>query len=423
VTPKLGASYDVFGNGRTALKVSLNKYLLGYGTAGFFENSLSSAPHPINTLTTNTQIGWNDANHDFVPQCDILNPLPNGECAGWSSPFGSLAPITTYDSNLLTGWGKRNYNWEFSAGVQHEILPRVSVDVSYFRRVFGNFQMTKNRAVSSADFNKFTFTVPTDSRLPNSGATLTAFDARAPQAFFQDYFVSLADDQDVKITDHWDGVDVTANARLRNGLTLQGGLSVGRESLNECDLMNKFPENTLRFLAGPSAGDHAGASPSFLPFFAATPLDYCNRNEGFTPSVKLLGAYTFPKIDVQVAGTYQSIPGGLEEAQYLEFTGGTLGRAYGTSPIVPFREFQIVEPGSLRLDRINQFDFRVSKIFKLAGTRTNVNFDLYNVFNNNAVTQENFTYVAVPGAPGGPWRQPQYVVPSRFFKLSAQFDF
>jgi hypothetical protein len=57
ITPKLGASYDVFGNGKTAFKVSLNKYLLGYGTLGFFENGLSSNPHPINTLTTNTSIG------------------------------------------------------------------------------------------------------------------------------------------------------------------------------------------------------------------------------------------------------------------------------------------------------------------------------------------------------------------------------
>jgi len=423
ITPKLGASYDLFGGGKTALKVSLNKYLLGYGTAGFFENGLSSAPHPINTLTTSTTIGWNDANGDFVPQCDVLNPAPNGECSGWSSPFGSLVPTTSYDPKLLSGWGRRNYNWEFSVGVQHEILPRVSVEASYFRRIFGNFQMTSNRALSAASFDRFTFTVPNDPRLPNAGATLTAVDARFPQAFAQDYFVTLADDQNVNMTDHWDGVDLTTHARLRN-LTLQGGLSVGREALNQCDLMNKFPENTLRFLPGPSAGDHAGGSPSFLPFFAAEPLDYCNRNEGFAPQVKVLGSYLLSKIDVQVAATYQSIPGGLEEAQYLEFTTGSLRRAYGTSPIVPFREFQIVEPGSLRLDRINQFDFRVSKIFKMGRTKTNVNFDLYNVFNNNAVTQENFTYVFVPGVPAAnPWRQPQYVVPSRFFKLSAQFDF
>jgi hypothetical protein len=109
ITPKLGASYDVFGNGKTAFKVSLNKYLLGYGTLGFFENGLSSNPHPINTLTTNTSIGWNDANHDLVPPCNLLNPAANGECTGWANPgFGSLVPTTTYDPNLLTGWGKRN---------------------------------------------------------------------------------------------------------------------------------------------------------------------------------------------------------------------------------------------------------------------------------------------------------------------------
>jgi hypothetical protein len=89
--------------------------------------------------------------------------------------------------------------------------------------------------------------------------------------------------------------------------------------------------------------------------------------------------------------------------------------------VAPFRIFQIIEPGTLRLDRINQLDLRVSKIFRLGITRTNVNFDLYNVFNSTAVTQENLTYTP-PFIPNS-WRQPQYVVPSRFFKLSAQFDF
>jgi hypothetical protein len=324
----------------------------------------------------------------------------------------------------MTGWGKRNYNWEFSAGIQHEILPRVSVDVSYYRRIYGNFQMQKANALTAADFDKFQFTVPTDPRLgSNSGKTLTAYDLRFPLAFIpQQYFQTLADDQGVTMKDHWNGVDITANARLMNGLTMQGGVSIGRETVDQCDLFNKFPENELRFLPGPSGGDHVGATPSILPFFAAEPLDYCNRNEGFQPAWKGLGAYNFQKIDVQVSGTFQSTPGGLEEADYLEFTGGTLGRPYGTSLIVPFREFQIVEPGSLRLPRINQLDLRISKIFKFGGTKTIVNLDWYNALNNHAITQENFTYTP-PFIPGNPWQQPQYVIPSTFFKISAQFDF
>jgi hypothetical protein len=424
ITPKLGASYDVFGNGKTAIKLSLNKYLLGYGTAGFFENGLSSDPNPINSLVTSVTIPWKDANGDKVPQCDLLNPNANGECGPYSNPaFGTLAPNRTFDPNLLTGWGKRNYNWEFSAGVQHELLPRVSVDVSYFRRIYGNFQMTSSKAVTPADFDTFTFQVPNDPRLPNAGQTLSAVDMRFPFPFLPpQYFTTLADSQNVKITDHWDGVDFTVNARPRTGVTLQGGISVGREDFNQCDLFSKFPENTLRFLPGPTGGDHAGALPSILPFFAAEPLNFCDRNEGFTPQVKVLGSYLLPKVDVQVSGVYQSIPGALEEADYLEFTTGTLGRSYGTSLIAPFREFQIVPPGSLRFPRINQFDFRVSKIFRVGKTRTSANFDLYNVFNNNAVTQENATFLP-PFIPGNPWQQPQYAIPSRFFKLSAQFDF
>src|SRR4029450_10372475 len=98
---------------------------------------------------------------------------------------------------------------------------------SYFRRVFGNFQLTDNRALSSADFDRFTFAVPTDSRLPNSRPPLTAVDAKCPKAWAQDYFVTLADDQDVKITDHWNGVDFTVNARPRTGLTFGGSAGLG----------------------------------------------------------------------------------------------------------------------------------------------------------------------------------------------------
>ena len=155
----------------------------------------------------------------------------------------------------------------------------------------------------------------------------------------------------------------------------------------------------------------------------ATPLEYCDSGfpgqnlatGGFATQAKAFGAYVFPKIDVQVSGTFQSIPGQIVEADYNSFSVGTLGRPFGSSVIVPFRSFQIAEPGDVRMDRINQFDLRVSKILRFRTTRTNVNFDLYNVFNSNAITAENFASDA--------WRQPPYVIPARFFKLSAQFDF
>ena len=116
ITPKLAATYDLFGNGKTALKTTLNKYLLGYGTFAFGENGLSSDPNPIFRLVNNATRTWVDADHDFVPDCNLQNFAENGECGALDNPnFGTIIPGTSYDPDLLEGWGKRQFNWEFSA--------------------------------------------------------------------------------------------------------------------------------------------------------------------------------------------------------------------------------------------------------------------------------------------------------------------
>jgi hypothetical protein len=76
---------------------------------------------------------------------------------------------------------------------------------------------------------------------------------------------------------------------------------------------------------------------------------------------------------------------------------------------------QIVEPGSGYGDRMNQFDFRISKLFRYAGTRTMVGLDMYNLFNSTPVLTENQVY-------GPAFRSPISMLQARFFKFSAQFD-
>jgi hypothetical protein len=414
ITPKMGATYDLFGTGRTALKVTLNKYLEGMGTtgAGGVPN-VSDAPNPISRLNNQTTRPWIDNGvnggiaGDFVPQCNLQDYTANGECGALvnAAIFGTIVPGTTYDPDVMVGWGKRFYNWEFTGSVQHELMPRVSLNIQYARRWYGNFRIFDDRAISAADFDRFTMTVPTDSRLPNSGGSLTGFDLKPTAPATQQLFVTMADNFGEQ-TERFDAINVSVQARMQSGLVVQGGFGPGRQVTDDCDIVDDVPELLQAALLIPS---RSGVTTS-------RPLERCRENNGWRTGVSGLASYTIPKIDVLVSGTYQNQPGGQINANVVNFpaTSTTLGRAFTGAPAG--RGFNLVPAGEVYIERLNQIDFRVAKLFRLRGTRTSINFDFYNILNSNSVLTENQTF-------GAAWRTPQSILLPRLFKLSAQFDF
>ena len=396
VTPRMGAAYDVFGNGKTAVKISLNKYLIGADGPAFTYGTQA----PYGRVVHSTTRTWRDANSNFVPDCDLTSTAANGECGALADTnFGKAGLSTTYDPNAVTGWGKRSFDWEFATSVQQQIFPRVSVEAGYFRRWYGNFAVTDNLAVAASDFDTFSITAPVDSRLPGGGGNALGGLSNLNPAKFgvaANNFVTQASNYGAQM-EHWNGVDFSINARLVQGLLLQGGVGTGRTSTDNCAIVAQVPE--------------VNATQT-----AAVPLGYCHVDTKFLTGVKALSSYTLPKINIHVGGSFQSNPGPAVVASYNAPNASvapSLGRALsGGSANVTVN---LVPPGTMYGDRVNQFDLRVGKVFRFGQRRASVNLDVYNALNSSAVLTESQAY--------GTFRVPQIVMVGRFFKVSTQVDF
>ena len=85
LNPRIGAAYDLFGDGRTALKGGINRYVAGAST------TVAQTFGP--TANFSTTRNWTDANGNFSPDCDLKNPARAGSAR--APVVTSAAPTTT----------------------------------------------------------------------------------------------------------------------------------------------------------------------------------------------------------------------------------------------------------------------------------------------------------------------------------------
>jgi len=432
--PRFGVAYDVFGNGRTAAKFFLGKYLTTVNTVDEWANY---SPAGIGRFVASTTRSWNDATFgaadprsgNYVPNCELLNPSANGECGPLANPnFARVTPsLLTVDPAATNGWNTREYSWDLNLAVVQEVFPRVSVELGYVRRTWGNTLATDNRALTTADFDPFVYNVPSDPKLPGGGGyPLTFYDIK-PAKFGQfENFRTFADNLG-GVDNTYHGVDLTVHARLRD-VTVQTGFSTGNRVEDDCGLVTANPEVYIFAPWG-------GSSPFFVdsPFVGGLgqwPQAFCHRESGWQTNVKGLATYTVPRIDVLVSGTFHSVPfaganfpsiqGQSLGAQVLAFqipgfrTDTNLGRAFSSGQAVQF--LNLVKPGTMYGDRLNGVDLRFGKVFRYNGTRAMLALDVFNVANSNTVDVFLQSY-------GPTYLSPVSVTSARLFKISAQFDF
>ena len=365
--PRANAVFDLFGNAKSALKVSASKYMWGE-SVGFARSYV-----PTSTGLSDRRT-WNDLNGDDIAQEREIGPA-------------NIQNFGTRQTNRPDPGMKRPYNMEYTVTLQQEVMPRVSVSAGWFYRKYFRMIKSTNELVGFNDYTPVTIVSPLD------GQPITVYNLDPAKRGL----VSIVDTNSDQNTRTYSGFDLSFNARMSERGFLRGGLSVGKTAESTCDVVDP---NLLRFC------DHS----SLVPYQA---------------SFKLSGNYSLP-LNFQFSGTWQSLPGvaipvaGGALAAYPE--GGRRALLLVTRALIPnltqpSLNVRLNEPGSKYFDRLNQVDVRINRRFRVTN-RVSVdgNIDMFNILNSSVVQREVETW-------GSAFEQPLEIPQGRLFRFSVQVGF
>jgi hypothetical protein len=414
--PRMGASYDVFGDGRTALKVFLGRYV---------PYTVAASNNPAANQAASATRTWDDfafpigdpRRGNYVPDCVLGPSVPdaNGECGGLSDrTFGQVrAGNTRFADDALSGFNKQFYNWQGSVAIQHELRPGMALNIGYFRTWYGGFLVTDNEPTTAADYDPYCITLPADRRMPHGGEQLCGFYDIKPTLFGVTSNVRTQASNYGSRTEVYNGVDVTLTTRFAQSGQFAGGVSVGKTVTDACEIVAKLPE----VLIGTDTLS-AGTANSW----STNQFCHVERPWAAGTQVKFLVVYPLPW-NLQTSATYQNIPGiaitatyPAPNAQIAPTLGRNIGSCRGAATCTSNLNTELVAPNTHYEDRLQQLDLRVTRRFPIGRMEVLGNFDIYNVLNGSAILSQNAGY-------GSQWLVPYETMGGRLFRFSAQLEF
>jgi hypothetical protein len=365
--PRFAMVYDVFGNAKTALKYSLNRYNLAR-TTGIADD--------YNPLASDTiAITWRDLNGndqpDFTPGCAFnngTNPACEVNLNQIPSNFGVESP------NEFGNY-PRTWNLEHGLELQHELFPRLSLTGSWFHGSFNNLTVTVNRALQfDGDPTQNPHYTPFTVYNPITGEPFTAYNrvsASTP--------IDNLDTYDPEREQVYDAFNFEFKARPGAGAQLFGGMSFERELQVNCTT----PDN-----------------PNALIF-----CDDRANGIAFAKNFKLAGSYPLPW-GITLSGVLQSnespgATGATLAALITDTRNMTITRTsrYPANCPAPCPAGQLIAPNltlaslslpivpsrNSRVERITQLDFKVSRTFRFGRVSVLPTLEVFNVNNSDAI--------------------------------------
>jgi hypothetical protein len=364
--PRSSVVYDLFGNAKTALKYSLNKYNLAR-TTGIAEdyNPLRSLGA---TTATSPALAWRDVNGDDIAQgtrgCNFgTNGLPGCEInfSALPSNFGAVA-LNTY------GNYPRTWNLEHGLELQHEVIPQLSLTGSWFHGDFYNLTTTINQSwVTTGDPVQNPNYIPFAAFNPLTGEPITVYGRTAAAAAAPTLNLDTYDPDRKRI---YNAYSMEFRARPGRGSNLFGGFTFERQQDVTCTAPDN--PNTLRFCDDRENG---------LPF----------RRQ-----FKLAGSYPL-RYGIIVSASFQNVQGSTSSMNMSITRNSTRYPANCPAPcpagaiILPATfqpatlTVQLVDQDTTYTERINQLDLKISKTFKAGRVTILPTLEVFNLNNSDAV--------------------------------------
>jgi len=354
LAPRMALVYDLMGNGRTAIKYSLNRYNLSR-TTSIAEN--------YNPLLNQTQtLPWRDVNgNDIADGSMRCTGYPSAAC---EIDFSTLP--TNYGVAALNEYGKYPRTWNLESGLelQHELFSGVSVSGSWWKGDFRNLTTTINRSYTVADYTPFTWYNPL------TGQPFEVY-ARTLQA----RPTSNLDTFDPERKNSYEAFNFEGRWRIPGGGQVFGGVSIERERFKNC--------------TSPDDPNYGGNGLALCDEYA---LEIPYR-----PSFKLSGTRQIG-FGVNVSMAFQS-NAGPNSSRTMAVTRGTT--RYPANCPAPCPAGQVIMPTTAfgqttltynlepiratSVERIVQLDFKVSRTFRFGRYSVLPTFEVFNINNSDAI--------------------------------------